>query len=74
MKNPTRNILSIKPITKEEIQQEVKLLKNSKALGPQSTPTKLFKTFSKTLSEPLTNLLNLSFIKGVFPNVLKKAQ
>ena len=52
----------------------MKLLKNNKIIGPQSIPTKLFKTFNKTLSEPLTNLINLSFIKGVFPNVLKTAQ
>ena len=52
----------------------MKLLKNNTAIGPQSIPTKLFKTFNKTLSEPLTNLINLSFIKGVFPNVLKMAQ
>ena len=74
VKNPTRNSLSIKLVTKEEIQQEIKLLKNNKAIGPQSIPTKLFKTFNKALSEPLSNLINLSFIKGVFPNVLKTAQ
>ena len=55
LKNPTRNSLSIKPVTKKEIQQEVKLLKNNKAIGPQSIPTKLFKTFNKTLSKPLTS-------------------
>ena len=52
LNNLTRNTLSIKPITKDEIQQEVKLLKNSKATGPQSIPTTLFKTFNKTLSKP----------------------
>ena len=30
------------------MQQEVKLLKNNKALGLQSIPTKVFKTFNKT--------------------------
>ena len=34
----------------------------------------MFKTFNKTLSEQLTSLINLSFIKWVFPNVLKTAQ
>ena len=34
----------------------------------------MFRTFNKALSEPLTNLINLSFVKGVFPNVLKTAQ
>ena len=49
----------------------MKLLKNNKAIGSQSIPKNLFKTFNKTLSKPLTNLTNLSFIKGVFLNVLK---
>ena len=34
----------------------------------------MFKTFNKALSELLTNLINLSFVKGVFPNVLKMAE
>ena len=74
LKNPTRNTLSINPLTKEEIQQEIKLLRNNKAKGPQIIPTKFFKTFDKVLSEPLTKLINLSFAKGVSPNVLKIAQ
>ena len=74
LKNPTKNTLSINPLTKEKIQQEIKLLRNNKAIGPQSIPTKLFKTFNKSLSEPLTNLINLSFAKGVFANVLKTVQ
>ena len=40
----------------------------------QSIPTKLFKTFNKALRKPFTNLINLSFIKGLFQNVLKAAQ
>ena len=35
-KHPTRNTLSINPKTKEEIQQKIKLLKNNKAIGPQT--------------------------------------
>ena len=50
----------------------MELLKK-KAIGPQSILTKLFKTFNKTLSEQ-TNFINFSFIKGVFPNVLKTTQ
>ena len=66
--------MSINQLIKEEIQQEIKLLKNNKAIEPQSIPTKLFKILNKALSEPPTDLINLSFIKGVFPNVLKTAQ
>ena len=34
-------------------------------------PTKLFKIFNKALSRPLTNLINISFVKAVLPSVLK---
>ena len=54
--------------------QQIKTLKNNKAVGPQSIPTKLFKMFSEALSKPLTDLINLSFSKGIFPDVLKLAQ
>lgn len=37
-------------------------------------PTKLFKIFNKALSRPLTNLINISFVKAVLPSVLKTAQ
>ena len=37
-----------------------------------SIPTKLFETFNKALSKQLTNFIYPSFVKGVFPNVLKK--
>ena len=52
----------------------MKLLKNDKAIGSQGIPTKLFKTFNKALSKPLTNLISLSFVKGVFTYVLKTTQ
>lgn len=34
-------------------------------------PTKLFKIFNKVISKPLNELINLSFIKRIFQNVLK---
>ena len=52
----------------------MKLLKNNKTIGPQGISTKLLKIFDKALSKPLTKLINLSFVKGVFPNVSKTTQ
>lgn len=74
LKNPIRNTLFISALTEEELQQEIKSLKNSIIIGPQSIKKKLFQTFSKAFSEPLTNLINLSFNKQIFPNILETFQ
>ena len=46
-------------------------MKNNKALGPFSIPTKPFKIFHKAFGPPLTELINLSFSNGKFPTILK---
>ena len=45
-----------------------------KAVGPSSTPTRILKDFKKQLSIPLSQLINLSFNKGVFRSSLKLAK
>ena len=47
-----------------------KLLKANKT-GPSSIPNKLFKKFKKPLSEPLTFLINLTFLEDKFCIILK---
>ena len=49
----------------------IKILKNNKSNGPFSISNKLFKRFKKTLSTTLTLLINLTFTKGKFPDILK---
>ena len=49
----------------------IKSLKNNKSNGPFSISNKLFKKFKKPLSTPLTLLINLTFTKGKFPDILK---
>ena len=44
------------------------------AVGPNSMPTKILKTYSKSLSKPLSELMNLSFALGKFPTILKMAK
>ena len=49
----------------------IKSLKNNKSNGLFSISNKLFKKFKKPLSTPLTLLINLTFTKGKFPDILK---
>ena len=62
------------PTNAREVEQKVKTLKTSKAVGPNSIPTKILKTYSKSQSKSLLQLINLSFAEGKFPNVLKIAK
>ena len=50
------------PVDKIEIQQ---------AVGPNSIPTKILKLLSNNISNQLSELLNLSFLLGVSPLILK---
>ena len=49
-------------------------MKDNKALGPNSIRTKILKVYSKTLSKPLAELINLSLNQGKFPAILKIAK
>ena len=46
-------------------------MKTNKASGPNSISTKILKLFKKEFSKPLSDIINLSFNQGVFPNLLK---
>ena len=52
LKNPNENSFFIYPTTKEEIEDNIKLLNNHKTTGPNSIPTQILKQFKKNLSEP----------------------
>ena len=54
------------PTTKEEIEDNIKLLNDHRTTGPNSIPTQFL--------ESLSNLINLSFITVVFPNIAKIAK
>ena len=69
--NPQDSSFFLSATTTSEVESELKNLKNNKALGPFSIPTKLLKTFHKAFAPPLTELINLSFSNGQFPTILK---
>ena len=73
LKNPNEKSFFIHPTTKEEIEDNIKLLNDDKTTGPNSIPTQTLKQLKKTLSEPLNNLINLSFTTSIFPNIAKIA-
>ena len=74
LKHPANNTFYISPSNATEVEQKLKALKTNKAVGPNSIPTKILKTYSKSLSKPLWELINLSFALGKFPSILKIAK
>ena len=48
LKNPTENSFFTYPTTKEETEDNIKLLNNHKTTGPNSIPTQILKQFKKT--------------------------
>ena len=42
-------------------------------IAPKNIPRKILKEFKTNLSEPLSNVVNVSFNKGTFPDSLKVA-
>ena len=49
-------------------------LNPSKAIGPNSIPSKIFKLLINDVSSQLTELFNFSFSRGVFPLILKASK
>ena len=62
-----------KECTEEEVYDIIKKFSTSKACGPFSIPSKILKEFAPYLIMPITNIINKSFIEGVFPESLKSA-
>ena len=73
LSEPLQSNFFLTPTLPDEIQEIIKSLNSKKATGPNSIPTKILKVFSKTISIPLANLINLSFECGIFPMSLKVA-
>ena len=68
---PVVNTFHLDPTNTEEVQSDIKTLKNNKSTGPSSISNRLFQQFKKPLSEPLTLLTNLTFSEGKFTSIFK---
>ena len=60
-KTPNLMSIFINPASEIEITNLVSTLNNSKASGPFSIPTDIFKMTKDILATPLTNIINLPF-------------
>ena len=69
--NPIEQSFKFDLTSDEEIITYIKTLKNNKSNGPFSISNKLFIKFKKPFSTPFSLLLNLTFTKGKFPDILK---
>ena len=61
------------PTTQADTESLINCIKPNKAISPNSIPTKILKEFKTELSEPLSDMINVSFNKGIFPDFLKVA-
>ena len=69
----TDETIFLSPTTPADIESLINCIKPNKAIGPNSIPTKILKEFKTELSEPLSDMINVSFNKGIFPDFLKVA-
>ena len=69
--NPTSQTFFLFPTDPEEIELLIKSLSSNKSTGPARIPTNMLKMFKEELKTPLSNLINLSFECGAFPEILK---
>ena len=72
LKNRVIESIFLKPVSENEVDDIIKLLKNSSAGWDQISP-RVVKTIRNSIIVPFTHVLNLSLVTGVFPNELKLA-
>ena len=72
----SRNLNSffISAVSPNEVQNIIGSLKSGKAVGPYSIPIFLLKLLSQYISFPLSDIINNSFVNGIFPDLLKLAK
>ena len=74
--NPIRTTskFSFQLVNKIWVENKLRLLKRSKATGPDNLPPGMLKDCSNKLSGPLCYLINLTMINGTIPNEWKLAK
>ena len=65
------NSFFLKPATEKEVILVINEMKTSKSMGPNSIPTHILKMSNQIICKPLTYLINLSFLNGIFPDLQK---
>ena len=68
----TDEAIFLSPTTLTDIESLINCIKPNKTIGPNNI-TKILKEFKPELSEPLSDTINASFKKGIFPDFLSVA-
>ena len=74
LKNSNINNLFISPTDKHEIIKIIDNININKASGPYSIPTEILHEIKLSIAEPLADIINLSFEKGVYIEKLKMSK
>ena len=72
--SPYQCIMLISQIPEDEIFKIISSLNSSKSTGPYSIPTKILKPLKVPIPKHPTDIFNISFTTGIFPNSLKSAK
>lgn len=74
LNDQTYESLALKPTTVEELNGICMSMKSGKTPGYDDVSMHVIKNTFEIISEPLKNIINLSFSKGIFPDKLKVAK
>ena len=69
----TKNTIFLSPTVPEDVEDLISSMKTNKASGSNSIPTNISKLFKKEFSKPLSDMINMYFKQGIFPNILNIA-
>ena len=67
LRNNAENSLHLSPVTHFEVEDIISNLDSAKLVGPHSIPVNLLKILKRYISLPLAELVNQSFLRGIFP-------
>ena len=70
MENRVLESMVITPVVEEEVQSVIKSLKDSSA-GWDTISSRVIKTTHSSFIVPLTHIMNMSLLKGLFPSEFK---
>ena len=74
LNDQTNEFLTLKPTTVEELNGMCTSMKSGKTPGYDDISMYVIKNTFELVSEPLKDIINLSFSKGIFPDKLKVAK
>ena len=74
LRNNSENSLYLSPVTYFEVEDIISNLDSANSVGPHIIPENLLKILKRNTSHPLAELVNQSFLKGIFPHILKVAK